>query len=113
MRTRLLGKDLTRALPGNVDSGDHHRGPRSEVQDMPDDRFESGAPQSPAGFGPVKPHLSAGGGDHEQGWQEAFKTKGGGKVPSLDSERVVPRVSLAEQFRARMADGPKRGKRGR
>ena len=86
---------------------------------MPDDRFESGAPQPPAGFGPVKPHLSAGGevlaggGDHEQGWQEPFKTKGGGKVPSLDSEKVVPRVSLAEQFRARMADGPKRGKKGR
>lgn len=80
---------------------------------MPDDRFESGAPQPPAGFGPVKSHLSAGGGDHEQGWQEPFKTKGGGKVPSLDSEKVVPKVSLAEQFRARMAEGPKRGKKGR
>jgi hypothetical protein len=80
---------------------------------MADDRFESGAPQPPGGFGPVKPHLSHGGGDHEQGWQEPVRTRGGGKVPRLDRDKEIPKVSLAEQFRARVAEGPKRGRRGR
>jgi hypothetical protein len=80
---------------------------------MADDRFESGAPQPPAGFGPVQPHLSHGGADHEQGWTEPGRTRGGGKVPRLDPDRVVPKVSLAEQVRARMAEGPRRGRKGR
>jgi hypothetical protein len=80
---------------------------------MSDDRFESGAPQRPAGFGPVQPHLTAGGEDHEQGWSEPVKSKGGGKIPRLDANREVPKVPLAEQFRARAAEGPRRRKRAR
>jgi hypothetical protein len=80
---------------------------------MPVDRFEPSTPQPPAGFGPVKQHLSSGGEDHAQGWLEPVTTKGGGNVPRLDPDRVVPKVSLAEQFRARVAEGPKRGKSGR
>lgn len=76
---------------------------------MSDERLESGAPQRPTGFGPVQPHLSAGQQDHKQGWNEPGETKGGGKTPRLDTGRVVPKVSLAEQFRARMAEGPSRG----
>jgi hypothetical protein len=80
---------------------------------MPVDRFEPTGPEAPSGFGPVTPHLSAGGEDHARGWHERVKTKGGGNVPPLDANKVVPRVTLAEQFRARMEEGPKRGKKGR
>lgn len=77
------------------------------------DRFDSTRPKRPAGFGPVQPHMSAGGEDHEQGRREPIKKAVGGKVPRLDPNRVVPEVSLAEQFRARLAEAPKRPRKGR
>ena len=75
--------------------------------------FPGSSPQPPGGFGPVKPHLSPGGEDHEPGWRGAAETKGGGKVPRIDPKRTVSKVSLAEQFKARVAKGRDEETKGR
>ena len=80
---------------------------------MPVDAFEGGTPVPPAGFGPVKAHLSSGREDHEAGSREPAETKGGGKVPPIPSGRILSKVPLAEQFRSRLAEGPRKGKKGR
>jgi hypothetical protein len=80
---------------------------------MPDEGFEDNAPQPPSGFGPVKSHLSAGREDHERGWREHAEIAGGGQVPPLRSDLVLSKEPLAERFRARIAEGPTRGKKGR
>jgi hypothetical protein len=63
------------------------------------------APKLPEAFGPIRRYLSDGRNDHKRGWEEHEAREGGGHLPAVRPHRVVPRASLAERFRERMAEG--------